>query len=470
MPTAKAAARRLPVPMQRALRGAGSWCSARSEPAVRRPSSASRRTEAAADAEGSRAPSLEGRPTSRWWRRPWSDGDSVVGRQPGQPEGGARRAHAACHRPSRTRRTVDRFADDLSHIAHLEAQRYRGHRAPRAPRGFATLVPPAGRAPRPRRAHLPHGRRRGRRGSGVRPHRRRGRRVRRSLRSAVERLRRPRRALPSVLDWTDARPGRRAPRTWRRSGRRRATASPTSTPASTSWSSTRARDLAEARRVAVARRDHGVGGLLRGRGPRRSIAVGAVRSRRGPAGSWSGRREGTDHALARRAGRPGCRRRAPTCASAALDAAGLATDRATDHDRDRRRSRTCCPLPGAIEAAAALVAAATLDRRVAGKVLRADGRLESAGGTVFFDRSVGSDRRGISPTCGRRGTSTSDPSAGPPGSLAASVDALARRCRRRRSSRGRAFLREWCADAWAHGALGRLPARRGRGPRRRRRR
>ncbi len=46
------------------------------------------------------------------------------------------------------------------------------------------------------------------------------------------------------------------------------------------------------------------------------------------------------------------------------------------------------PLPGVIEAAAA-VAAAEPGAAVAGKVVRADGRLEGAGGTVFADRSLG---------------------------------------------------------------------------------
>ena len=45
------------------------------------------------------------------------------------------------------------------------------------------------------------------------------------------------------------------------------------------------------------------------------------------------------------------------------------------------------PLPGAIELAATL-ALADPSAAVAGKTLRADGLLESAGGTVFFDRSV----------------------------------------------------------------------------------
>ena len=67
-------------------------------------------------------------------------------------------------------RDGSRSPTDLSHIAHLEAQRYRGSHAPGAPRGLPSLVPPADRAARPRRAQLPHGGRRDRRGRGVRPH------------------------------------------------------------------------------------------------------------------------------------------------------------------------------------------------------------------------------------------------------------------------------------------------------------
>jgi hypothetical protein len=107
------------------------------------------------------------------------------------------------------------------------------------------------------------------------------------------------------------------------------------------------------------------------------------------------------------------------------------------------------PLPGAIRAAAA-AAAADPEVAVAGKVLRADGRLESAGGTVFFDRSVAligessPDVRApwhdyVRPVCWAPGLVAATPSlwAGAPGPPA--LD-------------GRAYLREWCAVLWSHGA------------------
>jgi hypothetical protein len=106
------------------------------------------------------------------------------------------------------------------------------------------------------------------------------------------------------------------------------------------------------------------------------------------------------------------------------------------------------PLPGAIEAAVALVAGRP-DTAVAGKVLRPDGRIESAGGTVFFDRSVAliagaaAEVRApwhdyVRPVCWAPGLVAAAPAlwAAVPGPTAL---------------RGRAYLREWCAEVWAEG-------------------
>ncbi len=106
------------------------------------------------------------------------------------------------------------------------------------------------------------------------------------------------------------------------------------------------------------------------------------------------------------------------------------------------------PLPGAIEAAAEL-AAAWPDTAIAGKVLRADGRLDSAGGTVFFDRSVAPVAAGtadvtapwhdyLRPVCWA------------PGFAAASTE-LWRAVPGPEGAPERTFLREWCAGVWARG-------------------
>lgn len=107
------------------------------------------------------------------------------------------------------------------------------------------------------------------------------------------------------------------------------------------------------------------------------------------------------------------------------------------------------PLPGAITAAAAL-ALAQPDRAITGKVIRADGRLDSAGGTVFFDRSVAliaegsADVRGpwhdyVRPVCWAPGFVAMSTG------LWAAVDAA-------KGAPPRTLLREWCAAVWEHGA------------------
>jgi hypothetical protein len=132
---------------------------------------------------------------------------------------------------------------------------------------------------------------------------------------------------------------------------------------------------------------------------------------------------------------------------APLSAAGLA--QAPPHDVLVAVEAHVLPLPGALDAAAEL-ALAQSEQLIAGKVLRPDGRLESAGGTVFFDRSVALVAEGSTavrapwhefarPVCWAPGLVAGH------ASLVATVPAPA-------DVEGRAFLREWCAAAWAHSA------------------
>jgi hypothetical protein len=106
------------------------------------------------------------------------------------------------------------------------------------------------------------------------------------------------------------------------------------------------------------------------------------------------------------------------------------------------------PLPATIRAAAA---AATADpaAAVAGKVLRADGLLESAGGTVFFDRSValiaGSTPHVLAPW-----HDYTRPVCWAPG-LVAAAGSLWAGVPGPPALEGRAFLREWCAAVWTEG-------------------
>lgn len=106
------------------------------------------------------------------------------------------------------------------------------------------------------------------------------------------------------------------------------------------------------------------------------------------------------------------------------------------------------PLPGAIEAAAAAIGDRA-DRIVAGKVLRPDGRIDAAGGTVFFDRSIAAVAAG-SPDVRGAWHEYVRPVCWAPGLLAA-PGALFARVPLPEAGSGRALLREWCASVWAHG-------------------
>jgi Sulfotransferase family len=106
------------------------------------------------------------------------------------------------------------------------------------------------------------------------------------------------------------------------------------------------------------------------------------------------------------------------------------------------------PLPGAIRAAAT---AATADptSAVAGKVLRGDGSLESAGGTVFFDRSVALIA-GSSPHVRAPWHDYVRPVCWAPGLVAAAAPVWAR-VSGLTGLQGRSYLRECCAAVWEQG-------------------
>ncbi len=120
-----------------------------------------------------------------------------------------------------------------------------------------------------------------------------------------------------------------------------------------------------------------------------------------------------------------------------------------DHDVVVVVEPNVLPLPGVIEAAAGL-AAADPTTAIAGKIMRADGRLEGAGGTVFADRSLGliaessADVRApwhdfVRPVCWAPG-------------LVAAASSLWTDVAGSPMLSGRPFVREWCAGVWARGA------------------
>jgi hypothetical protein len=130
------------------------------------------------------------------------------------------------------------------------------------------------------------------------------------------------------------------------------------------------------------------------------------------------------------------------------DLGGAGLSACADHDVVIAVERHVLPLPGTIEAAARL-AAADPTAAVAAKILRADGALEAAGGTVFSDRSVAliggssTDVRApwhdyVRPVCWAPG-------------LVAAASSLWASARAPEALPDRAFLREWCAAVWAQG-------------------
>jgi hypothetical protein len=128
-----------------------------------------------------------------------------------------------------------------------------------------------------------------------------------------------------------------------------------------------------------------------------------------------------------------------------------ALDALADHDVVVAVEPHVLPLPGAIRAAAA-AAAADPAAAVAGKVLRPDGTLEAAGGTVFFDRSVGL----IAGSAAEVRAPWHDyvrPVCWAPGLVAAAASLwTAVPAPRPGALEGRAYLREWCAALWSDGS------------------
>ncbi len=106
------------------------------------------------------------------------------------------------------------------------------------------------------------------------------------------------------------------------------------------------------------------------------------------------------------------------------------------------------PLPGVIEAAAGL-AATDPTVALAGKVVRADGRLEAAGGMVFADRSLGLIAES-SPDVRAPWHDYVRPVCWAPGLVAAAA-ALWVDVEGPVGLSGRPFVREWCAGVWERG-------------------
>ena len=439
VPTAKQAVRRLPTPAQQLARRAwrvalryqnGRFIRALVPTAAPKPS---------ATPKG---------PAFRLWKDAYErmvaavvpDGTPWLAITPGSPREvrDARTPRATAFPDTRKGRP---FADDLSHIAHLEALRYAGHHH---------LVLPEGSRPWFRRqAEL--------RDHVVRTYRTIADEAgagavfdltapalvgARSLRGEVSRLAAGAADPPAVLDWTDLDldgelsglatfrppPGDRLPYL----------------DASVDLVVVdETHDRAEAARVAAL-------GVITVSPGASGVEVRDATGGAGPAPSdlrvlvWSSA-VGTDDAwrtqLATRVAAAGADLRL-----AAIETIEPATS--GDHDVIVVVEPHVLPLPGMIEAAAKL-AATDPGSAVAGKVLRADGRLEAAGGTVFFDRSVGliagssAEVRApwhdyVRPVCWAPGLVAAASSLwaavpGPPGRT------------------GREFLREWCADVWAHG-------------------
>jgi sulfotransferase family protein len=342
------------------------------------------------------------------------------------------------------------FADDLSHIAHLEAQRFAGHRF---------LVLPEGSVPwfRQQTEFRDHVVRTYRtvvdeEGAGA---------VfdltepaidsTRSLRGEVTRLGALCANAPAVLDWTDLDVAGELPglATFRPPPGAELPYLDASVDVVVVDA---AHDIGEASRVAA------LGVIVVAPGASgvdvRSVVSGkAEQSRSGGDASpttprillWSSAGESDDtwrEHLSRRGADSGAEVRiGPTATT------GPSED-ATDYDVVVVVERHVLPLPGSIEAAAALVVG-NPDTVVAGKVLRADGMLEAAGGTVFFDRSVGLIATG-SPDVRAAWHEYVRPVCWAPGLVALS-GALLARLPAPDGLLGRDLVREWCAAVWAGG-------------------
>ncbi|MGH9231297.1 MAG: hypothetical protein ACRD07_21650, partial [Acidimicrobiales bacterium] len=437
--TARAVVRRLPDPAQEVARRAWATTARARRRAARRISD-----------PAPRPASVPKGPPARLWRTAygamvrdaWTGDDPWLVAIPGSP-GDVRGARSPNGTPFPGTRRARALADDLSHIAHLEAQRYAGH---------GHLVVPEGSRPwfRQRAELCDHLLRAYRTavdepGAGLvfdlakppEP-------GTRSLRVAIDELAAGRDAAPAVLDCTAgaleaelpdlavfAPPHQRGRLPYVDGSVDVVVVDPDG-------------DAGEARRVAA------LGVITVASGGSAPVVwsvdpvAPAVASPSPRVLVWSGPASDPrwEPALFERAVEAGASLLvAPIGAEAA---GGLA-----DHDVVLALEPHVLPLPGTIRAAAA-AASADPAMAVAGKVVRADGHLESAGGTVFFDRSVAlvagasADVRApwhdyVRPVCWAPGlvAAASPLWAGVPGPPVLE---------------GRAYLREWCAALWAHGA------------------
>jgi hypothetical protein len=435
-PTAKAVVRKLPDPAQGLVRRA--WvASAGIRQATRRHG---------AGPAPKAAPTPKGPALRRWRdaygqmaRTAWSDSEPWLAVVPGSPAE-TRDVRSPRATPFPDSRGGQPFADDLSHIAHLEGQRYAGHRH---------LVVPEGSRPwfRQRAEFRDHVVRNYRTiadepdAGSVFDLRSPAEPGPRSVRAAVEELTARLGRAPAVLDCTALDLRAELPDL--------ATFSP--------LSGDRLPYLDGSVDVVVveagpapgdARRVAGLGVITVEPGPSGAV----VRSVDGEAGVgpapprvlvWSSPVPDPrwESALAERADQAG----------ATLLLAPIACDSPADlddHDVVVAVEPHVLPLPGTI-ATAALAGVADPGSAVTGKVLRVDGRLESAGGTVFSDRSVAliagtsADVRApwhdyVRQVCWAPGLVAA---AAP---LWAGVPAPP-------ESQGRSYLREWCAALWARG-------------------
>jgi hypothetical protein len=434
--TARTVMRRLPEPAQRLARMA--WTATAQLRYLARQSS---------DPAPRAAPIPSG-PAPRLWKdayrstvsAAWAGDDPWLVVVPGSP-GEVRDARSPRATPFPDTRRGRPLADDLSHVAHLETKRYAGHRY---------LVVPEGSRPWFRqqaelRDHMLRTYRTtvDQPGSGLvfdlagRPEP-----GARSLRAAVDELAADAAEPPAVLDCTGLGLAAELPGL--------AVFSPPAADRVPYLDRSvdvvvvgPGDDPTEARRVAtlaviivaagttgpVVRAVDGVAPAARTAGPRVLVWSGPA-----PDPRW-------ERVLADRVEQVGAQLLVAPIGNRALD--GLA-----DHDVVVVLEPHVLPLPGTVSAAAAL-AAADPTSAVTGKVLRADGRLESAGGTVFFDRSVALIAAS-SPTVRAPWHEYTRPVCWAPGIVAA-AGSLWRTVPGPPALGGRAFLREWCAALWSQG-------------------
>jgi hypothetical protein len=438
VPTAKAVVRRLPDPAQSVARRA--WAASAG---IRQ---ARRRYES--DPAPKAAPTPKGPPARLWRdayrdlvRAAWSDPGPWLAVAPGSPNEvrDARSPRATSFPDSRGRRPL---GDDLSYIAQLEAQRYAGHRHLVVPEGsgpwfrqkaelrdhivrtYRTIAdePDAGAAFDLRSQAEPGPR---------------------SIRAAIEELAAGLGRTPAVLDCTGLDLRTELPDL--------ATFAPLSGDRLPYLDGSvdvvvveAGRDPAEARRIASL-------GVIIVEAGRTGAVVRSVDGQPVAAAPpprvlvWSSPVADPrwQPALAERVEQTG----------ATLLLAPIASDTLTaldDHDVVLAVEPHVLPLPGTIESAGA-AAVAEPGSAVTGKVVRADGRLESAGGTVFFDRSVALIAAS-SPHVRAPWHDYVRPVCWAPGLVAAAIPTWADVPRPSQVT-GRAYLREWCAALWTQGGL-----------------